>query len=158
MPCRNSIGSAEVECLPKKLDSFFKRKNTSFKCRTQDCIGDFKQDCVYLPSILSLLFLHGVDSYIVNLTKKSNWNFMSSGKVNLQRRKNPHPNLLSSPTAAADPQEGRGGFWDISPAVRFPIILLVILSLNCSLHARVAHSRHKVLPVPVGLSSTPLFF
>lgn len=38
----------------------------------QDCIVDFKQDCAYLPSILSLLFLHGVDSYTVNLAKKSN--------------------------------------------------------------------------------------
>lgn len=67
-------------------------------------------------------------------------------------------NLLASPPAATDPQEVRGVFWDVSAPSRLSIILLVIWSFNCSLHARVAHSRHKVLPVPVGLSRTPLIF
>lgn len=67
-------------------------------------------------------------------------------------------NLLASPSAATDPQEVRGVFWGVSPPTRLSIIFLVIWSFNCSLHANVAHSRHKVLPVPVGLSRTPLFF
>lgn len=46
----------------------------------------------------------------------------------------------------------------VLPPVSCEISWAALVSLMCSLQARVAHSRHRVFPVPVGLSRTPFFF
>lgn len=71
-----------------------------------------------------------------------------------------HMNILGvSPSVAAVPQDDRGVFGNISSPPSFSAILRALMvSLKCSLQARVAHSRHKVFPVPVGLSRTPFTF
>lgn len=64
-----------------------------------------------------------------------------------------------SPSVAAVPQDDRGVFRNISsPPSLSAILRAEMVSLKCSLHAKVAHSRHRVLPVPVGLSRTPFTF
>lgn len=64
-----------------------------------------------------------------------------------------------SPSVAAVPHDDRGVFRNISsPPSLSAILRAEMVSLKCSLHAKVAHSRHRVLPVPVGLSRTPFTF
>lgn len=68
-------------------------------------------------------------------------------------------NLLGSAFVAAVPQDGRHVFGNISsPPSLTAIFWADTLSLRCSRHAKVAHRRHRVLPVPVGLSRTPFTF
>lgn len=60
---------------------------------------------------------------------------------------------------AAVPQEDKGVLGNISSLPsRSAILRAEMVSLKCSLQARVEHSRHRVLPVPVGLSRTPFDF
>lgn len=55
------------------------------------------------------------------------------------------------------PQDDRGVLGNMSfPSILSAILRAEMVSLKCSLQARLAHSRHKVLPVPVGLSRAPL--
>lgn len=64
-----------------------------------------------------------------------------------------------SPSVAAVPQEDKGVLGNISSQPsRSAILRAEMVSLKCSLQARVEHSRHRVLPVPVGLSRTPFDF
>lgn len=64
--------------------------------------------------------------------------------------------LGASPSAAAIPQDDSGVVGNSSSLPSLSAILPAeMVSLKCSLHARVAHRRHRVLPVPVGLSRTP---
>ena len=67
--------------------------------------------------------------------------------------------LVESPSVAGVPQDDRGVSGKSSAPFIFSAILRAeMVSLKFCLHARVAHSRHRVLPVPVGLSRIPFFF
>ena len=67
--------------------------------------------------------------------------------------------LVPSPSVAAVPQVATGVSGNISAPFSLSVILRAeMVSLKWSLQASVAHSRHRVFPVPVGLSSTPFTF
>lgn len=64
-----------------------------------------------------------------------------------------------SPSVAALPQEDMGLSGKSStPFIRCAILRAEMVSLKCSLQARVEQSRHRVFPVPVGLSRMPFTF
>lgn len=69
-------------------------------------------------------------------------------------------NILGvSPSVAAVPHDDSAVFGNSSsPPSLSAILRAEMVSLKWSLQARVAHSRHRVLPVPVGLSRTPFTF
>lgn len=64
-----------------------------------------------------------------------------------------------SPSVAAVPHDDIGLSGNSSaPPILSAILRAEMVSLKFSLQPRVEHSRQSVLPVPVGLSRTPLTF
>lgn len=64
----------------------------------------------------------------------------------------------ASPSEAAFPQDDKGRWGKSSPGILSAILWAEMASRKCSLQASVAHSRHSVFPVPVGLSRMPFTF
>lgn len=64
----------------------------------------------------------------------------------------------ASPSEAVLPQDDKGRSGKSSPCARSAILRAEMASRRCSRQASVVHSRHRVFPVPVGLSRTPFTF